>query len=231
MNEWSRQVKASLAEQEQVLVHQKEQIEKVKHAISKLYAEKQELLHRIELSYHSAKLGRTADENYSKDVSFHHKAGSIDKNSVDREPLSTRKASAKSQSQTNGQIKTAEEDNYITVHFNSKAGVKKAHKDQVPDEEELPANHNQLMKQVNNYEMDDESKKFLEQYLKEDPKPSQKKIQKPSDNGGQQQQESNELPQEKEDQKQGKASHSMGKPTDKSKEEGKDIVEEDELTS
>jgi hypothetical protein len=180
LNNWSRQVKESLSEQERVLQHQKDQIEKVKLAISKLYSEKQELLQRIELSYHSAKLGREVDGNYSKDVSLNHKLGSVDKNLEDKEPLSSRKASAKSHSQSQHQFKQEEEDKYITIHFNSKEDQKKPALGQELADEEKLVTHQQLMNQVKNYEMDADSKKFLEEYLKDDRKANTNNTQKVS---------------------------------------------------
>lgn len=166
IEEANRQIKESIAEQDKVFEYQKEQIEKAKAAITKLHEDKQQMIHRLEMSYHAAKVNKLGDEYYSKDQSFHNRGGSIDRMSHDIYPLSTRKGSAKSNSQSQANMRRSDGNKFITIHFDRDKKTVEGGEKVNGDKSDL--DQGQFMKQVNSYEMNDEAKKFLEEYLKDD---------------------------------------------------------------
>lgn len=168
IEEANRQIKESIGEQDKVFEYQKEQIEKAKASIGRMHEEKQQMIHRLEMSYHASKVNKLGDEQFFNDYSLNHRAGSIDRTSQDRHPFSTRKGSAKSNSQSQAHVRQSDSNKFITIHFDKKQAEPKSNGDLNKVAGGSVDDKKQMIKQVNSYEMNDEAKKFLEEYLKED---------------------------------------------------------------
>lgn len=166
----NKQLQESIAEQEQVFLKQREQMEKAKITLSKMQAEQHDKVSRMEQDFLHAKMKRSVDDIYSNEISVHDKGHSSDKFELDKADNLSRKLSGKSQSKSLSIKKAPEENRFVTINFDSREQDLKhqTSQDGAPDSSAM--DKNQIRKQVKNYDMDDQTKAFLENYLLEDHK-------------------------------------------------------------
>lgn len=174
----NRQLKESIAEQEQVFLKQREQMEKAKITLSKMQAEQQARVQKMELDFLQAKMKRSIDDIYSNEVSVHDKEQAMDKFDHEKEEKQQRGLSGKSNSKSISLRRGNEEPKFVTIKFDERDKGSHGKKPSLSGNETSAMDKNQIRNQVKNYDMDDQTKAFLENYLLDDAKPQDPLLEK-----------------------------------------------------
>lgn len=167
----NKQLKESIAEQEQVYLKQKEQMEKAKITLSKMQAEQQAKVQKMEIDFLQAKMKKSIDDIYSNEVSVHDKAHEAHNYNFDGKEDPVRGLSGKSNSKSLSIKRGQDENKFVTINFDGRQKGPINKNSHLDGSDSTPMDKNQLMNQVKNYDMDDQTKAFLENYLLDEAKP------------------------------------------------------------
>lgn len=174
----NKQLQGSISEQEQVFLKQREQMEKAKVTLSKMQAEQQEKFNRLEMDVLQAKVKRSVDDIYSNDVSVQEKINTREKFELIKDEKHPRDQSGKSLPKPLPVKKEEDEPEFITINFDGTQKENPVPKAELKSEDASSLDQKQMMKQVKNYDMDDQTKAFLEHYLMDETKPKDSVLEK-----------------------------------------------------